>query len=80
MHIALETLETTRVGIAVKKLTKNTKPNRRRFPDDIVLRAKDLVSKWRAHAKDAIERRRRRKKSGVDDIVVPRAKRASKCL
>lgn len=76
MHIALETLESTLVGKVVKRLTKPTKKTKRIFPAAIVEKAKLLVDKWRITAEEGLSRRRRRKESGVDDVVIPRGKRA----
>ena len=76
MHIALETLETTLIGKVVKRLTKPTKNTKRIFRSSIVEAAKNLVNKWRLTAEEGLSRRRRRKESGVDDVVVPRGKKA----
>ena len=76
LHIALETLEETGVGKTVQRLTKATKKNKRYFPPTIVTAAKQLIEKWRSTAAEGLDRRKRRKASGVDDVVVPQHKKA----
>ena len=75
IHIALETLENTGIGKAVSRLTKPTKPHKRMFPDKVIGEAKRLIAKWRATAEEGLNRRKRRKASGVDDAVVPHWKK-----
>jgi len=75
IHIALETLENTGIGKVVKRLTKPTKPHKRMFPDRVIGEAKRLIAKWRTTAEEGLSRRKRRKASGVDDVVVPHWKK-----
>ena len=75
MHIALETLESTHIGKVVKRFTKPTKKNKLNLPSTIIHAANGLVIKWRATAEEGLDRRKRRKASGVDDVVVPRSKK-----
>jgi hypothetical protein len=75
IHIALETLENTGIGKVVKRLTNPTKPPQRMFPDSVIGEAKRLIAKWRTTAEEGLSRRKRRKASGVDDVVVPHWKK-----
>ena len=74
-HMALETLESTHIGKVVKRLTRPTKKSKQIFPELIVQAANALVGKWRATAEEGLDRRKRRKASGVDDVVMPRSKK-----
>ena len=66
------------MGKAVKKLTKPLKKasGSREWPGAIVSRAKKLIVQWKDVASDGLQRRKRRKASGIDEPVVPHWKKA----
>ena len=77
VRISLETLEKTMVGRAVKKLTKPArKGSDKVWPESISTRATALVKSWKEVAHEGLQRRKRRKASGIDDPVVPHWKKA----
>ena len=78
VRISLETLEKTMVGKAVKKLTKLPKEGSdgREWPLAVKARANALIVRWKEVASAGLQRRKRRKASGIDEPVIPHWKKA----